>query len=110
MNWWLVWIVVFLIVIFGISIISSRKIKTSDDFLMANFSLGFFPITGTVIATVTGSAALIGGAGKGFEIGISYFITSISFVSFTILFVAILTPTIRKLKLYTIPDLFIKRF
>lgn len=110
MNWWLIWIIVFLVVILGISIISSRKIKTADDYLMANFSLGFFPITGTVIATVTGSAALIGAAGKGFEIGISYFITAISFVSFTILFVAILTPTIRKLKLYTIPDLFVKRF
>lgn len=110
MNWWLIWIFIFLILIFGVSIISSRKIKTSDDYIMANFSLGFFPITGTVIATVTGSAALIGAAGKGFEMGISYIITTLSFVSFTIAFVAILGPTIRKLKLYTIPDLFLKRF
>jgi len=110
MNWWMVWIIVFLIVIFAVSIISSRKIETSDDYIMANFSLGFFPITGTVVATVTGSAVIIGAAGKGFEIGISYFITAISFTLFTIAFVAILGPTIRKLKLYTIPDLFVRRF
>ena len=77
---------------------------------MANFSLGFFPITGTVIATVLSSAALIGVSGKGFEIGISYLITTMSFVSFTIVFVSILGPTIRKLKLYTIPVLFFRRF
>src|SRR5699024_9993703 len=110
MNWWIIWIVIFLIVIFGVSVISSRKIETSDDYVMANFSLGFFPITGTVIATVSGSAALIGVSGKGFEIGISYLITTMSFVSFTIVFVSILGPTIRKLKLYTIPDLFVRRF
>lgn len=110
MNWWIVWIIFFLIVIFAVSIVSSRKIKTSDDFIMADFTLGFFPITGTVIATVTGSAAIIGASGKGFEMGISYIITALSFTTFTILFTIILGPTIRKLRLYTIPDLFVKRF
>src|SRR5690625_5230543 len=110
MNWWLVWIIVFLILIFTVAFISSRKIKTSDDYVMANFSLGFFPIAGTVIATVTGSAALIGAAAQGFEIGVSYMITTFSWVLFSLVFVAILGPTIRKLKLYTIPDLFVRRF
>lgn len=110
MNLWIIWIGLFLIGILVVGLLFSTKIKTADDFVMANFSLGFFPICGSVIATVTGSAALIGGAGKGFEIGISYFITVISYVLFTIVFVAILGPTIRKLKLYTIPDLFVKRF
>lgn len=110
MNWWLFWIIAFLVLIFTVSIIYSRKIKTADDYVMANFSLGFFPICGSVIATVTGSAALIGGAGKGFDMGIAYFITVISYVLFTILAVTIIGPTIRKLKLYTIPDLFVRRF
>jgi SSS family solute:Na+ symporter len=110
MNLWVIWIGAFLLGILIVGFLFSTKIKTADDFVMANFSLGFFPICGSVIATVTGAAALIGGAGKGFEIGISYFITVISFVSFTIVFVAILGPTIRRLKLYTIPDLFVRRF
>jgi len=110
MNWWIIWIIIFLVVIFGVSVISSRKIETSDDYVMANFSLGFFPIAGTVIATVAGSAALIGAAGKGYEIGTSYLTTVMSQVMFTIVFVIIVGPAIRKLKLYTIPDLFVRRF
>lgn len=110
MNWWLVWIIAFLVGIFVVALVSSRRIKTADDYVMANFSLGFFPICGTVIATVTGSAALIGSAGKGFEMGVPYIITTISFVFFTIVATIILGPTIRKLKLYTIPDLFMRRF
>ncbi|TMN21725.1 sodium:solute symporter family protein [Lentibacillus cibarius] len=110
MNWWLVWIIAFLVVLFSISITASRKIKTADDYVMANFSLGFFPICGSVIATVTGSAALIGGAGKGFHMGISYITTMISFTLFTIVAVTILGVTIRKLKLYTVPELFMRRF
>lgn len=110
MNWYLVWIIAFLVLLFAVSIISSRKIKTADDYIMADFSLGFFPICGSVIATVTGSAALIGGAGKGFHMGISYFITAISFTLFTVVTVAVLGPVIRRLKLYTVPELFSRRF
>src|SRR5699024_10618470 len=110
LNWWLIWIIVFLVVLFGVSFLSSRKIETADDYVMADFSLGFFPITGTIIATVSGSAALIGAAGKGFEIGISFFITSLGISIFSLALVFIIGPTIRKLKLYTITGLFIRRF
>lgn len=110
MNWYLVWIVGFLILLFGVSVRSSRKVKTADNYVMADFKLGFFPICGSIIATVTGSAALIGGAGKGFEMGISYFITAISFVSFTVAAMLVLGPVIRRLRLYTVPELFARRF
>src|SRR5699024_4152846 len=68
------------------------------------------PIAGTVIAKEAGSAALIGAAGKAYEIGASYLTTVMSQVMFTIVFVIIVGPAIRKLKLYTIPDLFVRRF
>jgi len=92
LNWWLIWIVLFLAVLLSISFFSSKKIETADDYVMADFSLGFFPITGTVIATVSGSAALIGAAGKGFEIGISFFITSIGISIFSLALVFIMGP------------------
>lgn len=110
MNWYLVWIVGFLLLLFAVSVKSARTVKTADDYAMADFSLGFFPICGSVIATVTGSAALIGSAGKGFEIGVSYFITAISFTLFTVVAVLVLGPTIRRLRLYTVPELFARRF
>ncbi len=109
-NWYLVWIIAFLLLLLGISVWSSKKVHTADDYVMADFSLGFFPICGSVIATVTGSAALIGGAGKGFEMGISYFITGIGFVSFTIVSMLVMGPAIRRLRLYTVPELFTRRF
>lgn len=109
-NWYLVWIVGFLLLLFAVSVKSAKSVKTADNYAMADFSLGFFPICGSIIATVTGSAALIGGAGKGFELGISYFITVISFVSFTVVGMLVLGPVIRKLRLYTVPELFSRRF
>ncbi|MGO1523721.1 MAG: sodium:solute symporter family protein [Nesterenkonia sp.] len=110
MNWYLVWIIAFLLLLLVISIIASVKVKTSDSYMMGDFRLGFFPICGSVIATVTGSAALIGAAAQGFGLGISYLITVISFVGFTIISMLIIGPTIRKLKLYTVPELFTRRF
>jgi SSS family solute:Na+ symporter len=109
-NWYLVWITGFLALLFVVSVKSSQTVKTADDYTMADFKLGFFPICGSIIATVTGSAVLIGGAGKGFEMGISYFVTVISFTLFTIVTVLLLGPVIRSLKLYTVPELFARRF
>lgn len=110
MNWHLVWIIGFLVLLFIVSIASLRKVKSADGYLMGDFKMGFFPICGSVIATVTGSAALIGGAAQGFNLGISYAITVISFVLFTIAGMLLIGPIIRKLKLYTVPDLFSRRF
>ncbi|WP_404458836.1 sodium:solute symporter [Oceanobacillus kapialis] len=110
MNWYLVWIIGFLVTILGVGVYYSRKIKTADDYTMANFSLGFFPICGSIIATSLGSAAVIGSAGKGFEIGISWFLTKLPVAGFSILLALLLGSTIRKLKLYTLPDLFVRRF
>lgn len=110
LNWYIVWILFFLIVILGIGLYYSKKIKTADDFTMANFSLGFFPIAGSIIATSMGSAAVIGASGKGFEIGLSWFLTGLPTLFFSVLLAILLGSTIRKLKLYTIPDLFVRRF
>ncbi|MCP2183016.1 sodium:solute symporter family protein [Prauserella alba] len=109
MNWYLVWIVGFLILLFAVSVKSAKTVKTAADYAMADFKLGFFPICGSIIATVTGSAALIGGAGKGFEMGISYLVTA-SYVLFTVVGMLVLGPVIRKLRLYTVPELFARRF
>ncbi|MBC5635684.1 sodium:solute symporter family protein [Ornithinibacillus sp. BX22] len=110
MNWYLFWVITFIVLITAVGIYYSRKIKTADDYTMANFSLGFFPICGSIIATSLGSAAVIGSAGKGFEIGMGWFLTNFPVALFSILLVFVLGSTIRKLKLYTLPDLFVRRY
>ena len=101
MNWYLVWVIGFLLLLLVISVVATTRVKSADGYVMADFRLGFFPICGSVIATVTGSAALIGGAGKGFEMGLSYNITGVAYASFTIAAVLLLGPVIRRLRLYT---------
>lgn len=110
MNWYLVWIIGFLLLLLVVSIVSARKATTADGYAMADFRLGFFPICGSIIATVTGSAALIGGAGKGFEMGIPYLVTVISYTGFTVVAMLLLGPVIRRLRLFTVPELFARRF
>lgn len=110
MNWYIIWLVGFLIAILAVGIYYSKKIETADDYTMANFSLGFFPIAGSIIATSLGSAAIIGASGKGFEIGFSWFLTGLPTVLFSVFLAVVLGATIRKLKLYTLPELFVRRF
>lgn len=110
MNWWIVWLVVFIAGILALGIYYGTKIKSSDDFVMANFSLGFFPICGSIIATALGASAIIGASGKGFTMGMSWFTANLPYVIFSIFLAVVLGSTIRKLKLYTVPDLFVRRF
>lgn len=110
MNWWIVWLVVFIAGILALGVYYGTKIKSSDDFVMANFSLGFFPICGSIIATALGASAIIGASGKGFTMGMSWFTANLPYVIFSIFLAVVLGSTIRKLKLYTVPDLFVRRF
>jgi SSS family solute:Na+ symporter len=109
MIWYIVWLVAFLVGIIGLGLYHSRKIKTADEYVMANFSLGYFAICGSIIATALGASAVLGSSGKGFTIG-SAWIFSKTFVPVSILLAIVLGATIRKLKLYTVPDLFVRRF
>lgn len=109
MFWYIVWLVVFLAGILALGVFYSKKVETADQYVMADFSLGPFAIIGSIVATVLGSAAIIGSSGKGFDLGAAW-IFSKTFVPVSILLAVVLGTTIRKLKLYTIPDLFVRRF
>ena len=52
-------IITYLIVLLIIGIFSSKKIKNSKDFFLANRSLKTFPLTATLTATVVGGSATI---------------------------------------------------
>ncbi|WP_227937696.1 sodium:solute symporter family protein [Alkalihalobacillus deserti] len=110
MVWFLIWIIVFLLFIVGVGLYHSRKIKSANDYIMADFSLGFFPICGSIVATTLGAAAVIGSSGMGFTTGMTWFTATSPVFIISILLAVILGTTIRKLKLYTIPDLFVRRF
>lgn len=110
MNWWIVWFVAYIIGIYAVGIYYARKIDSADKYIMADFSLGFFPIAGSIVATTIGAATVIGATGKGFTYGMSWGIVTSPVMIFSLLLVAVLGITIRKLKLYTIPDLLVRRY
>ncbi len=110
MFWWWAWLIVFIVAIYTMGIIHSRKIKTAEEYVMADFSLGFFPVCGSIIATSAGAAAIIGSSGKGYQIGIAWGVCLSPANIYSIILVLILGATIRKMRLHTLPELFMRRF
>jgi SSS family solute:Na+ symporter len=87
------------------------KIETGDEYLIANWNVGFWQTLGTTVATWTGAVTLIGYVGMGFESGLNgFFSWALPGCVLTILFVSLFGRMLRRLRLYTTPDLFALRF
>lgn len=87
------------------------KIETADDYLIAGRRVGFWQILGTSVATWSGSAVFIGFVGMGFSTGLSgFFYWVLPGCVLTIAFAQLVGRMLRRLRLYTIPDLFALRF
>lgn len=111
MAWYLVYIIVYFAAMFAIGIRYFFKVKNADDYLIAGWNMGFWPIVGTIISTFCGAAVFIGWVGMGYNVGISGFV-KFGFVSilFSIIFVLVFGGVLRRQKLYTMADLFSERF
>jgi len=94
----------------GVGYYFSKKVNDADDYVLAGSTLGFFPICGTIMATASGSFAIIATSGRGFSTGLSFLTWNVGYVLFGVLAAVLLASAIRALKLYTIPELFKKRF
>lgn len=111
MGWYLFWIALFVVVMYAIGVYHYRHVTGADEYLIAGWNVGFWPIVGTFVATWTGSAAFIGAVGLGYTFGISGFTRfALPAVLVSILLCLIFAPLIRRTKLYTLPDLFDERF
>ncbi|MEL7568759.1 MAG: hypothetical protein AAGU27_28365, partial [Dehalobacterium sp.] len=73
MAWYTVYIVLYFILLFGVGLYYFFKIKTVDEYLIAGWNMGFWPIVGTIISTWCGAAVFIGWVGMGFVVGLSGF-------------------------------------
>ena len=88
----------------GIGIYPSRKIRTSSDYLVAGNSGGVWQITGSLLATILGSSAILGSSDLAFSQGwaAAWLLLSAAFGLLLLVFVA---PLIKQQGKYTLPQL-----
>lgn len=102
-------IVVYFIILIGVGFYMGRKIKTSEDYMVAGRSLGFPVLLGTLIGSAIGAAATFGKAGKAYEVGYAILIASVAYM-LGYLALCFLAPKLQKAKLDTIPAALEQRY
>ncbi|MCA1010713.1 sodium:solute symporter family protein [Halobacillus halophilus] len=111
MVWYLSYMVVYFLFMFSLGIYYFLKVKSSQDYLIAGWNMGFWSIVGTIVSTFCGAAVFIGWVGMGFTVGLSgFFQFALPAVVFSILLIIVFAKPLRRQKLYTIADLFSERF
>ena len=101
----LVIIVIYLLGVTIVGIISQRQAKNADDFFVAGRKGSTLFITGSLLATIIGGSATVGMAGLGFSRGLTgawwLLVGSIGLIFLGVFFAR----KVRKLALYTLPEL-----
>ena len=103
MSRYLILLSYFLLMI-GIGIHSSRKIRSSGDYLVAGNRGNVWQITGSLLATILGSTAILGSCDLAFTQGwaAAWLLLSAAFGLLMLLFVA---PLVKRQGKYTLPQL-----
>ncbi|KAB7707350.1 sodium:solute symporter family protein [Bacillus aerolatus] len=111
MSWYVSYIVIYFIFMFAMGVYYFFKIKTYDEYLIGGWSVGYWPIVGTIVSTWCGAAVFIGWVGMGFAVGLSgFFKFALPGIAFSILLIFVFAAPLRRQKLYTLADLFSERF
>lgn len=98
-------LVIYLLLITTIGFYSSRKIKNPESFFLANRSLGFFPITATITATVIGGSATIATGALVYSSGLPGLWLDIGGAIGLIILGFTLAKLVRRTGLFTLPEI-----
>ncbi|MFD1020223.1 sodium:solute symporter family protein [Thalassobacillus hwangdonensis] len=111
MAWYLSYIIIYFTFMFALGVFYFLRVKSSKDYLIAGWNMGFWSIVGTIISTFCGAAVFIGWLGMGFTVGLSgFFQFALPAVFFSILLIVVFAKPLRRQKLFTLADLFSERF
>lgn len=102
-------IFIYLILLIGIGIYKSQKVKSQSDFAVAGRSLTPWVLVGTMLATWIGTGSILGNAGKTYETGIAALILPIGGVLGIIVLTKIAGKA-RNFEKFTIPEIIGDRF
>ncbi len=97
-------LILYVLGMIGIGIYSSRKIRNSSDYLVAGNTGGIWQITGSLLATILGSSAILGSSDLAFSQGwaAAWLLLSAAFGLILLVFVA---PLVKRQGKYTLPQL-----
>lgn len=98
---------IYMLAMLFVGIITSKKIKTLGDFLVADRQLNFFLATATMFATWFGSESVMGTAGMVYRAGLKSVIADPFGASFVLILAGLFyAVAFRKLQVYTVVDIF----
>jgi SSS family solute:Na+ symporter/sodium/proline symporter len=102
-------VVVYILLLMGIGVYKSRKVKTQDDFMVAGRKTSTIFLVGTLVSTWIGSGSLFGGAGLAFRMGLSQlWMSAGAWIAIVIIY--FLAHRVRRICQYTVPDILEKRY
>lgn len=111
--WDLVVVGVYLIVMVLVGVVSSKKIKSSNDYYLAGRSFGPMVLMATVCATIIGGSGLMGRAGVAYSSGFKAVMTAIPYLLGMFIFSGIsgrISDIGMQYNIASIPELFERRF
>ncbi|UCF20237.1 MAG: sodium:solute symporter family protein [Gemmatimonadota bacterium] len=109
MNLLVAVVLLYPILLIGISVWRSRAVKSHEDFMVAGRSVPVILLVGTLVCTWIGSGSLFGGAGLAYRTGIAEL--WFSFGAWMGLIVAFfIAGRVRRIAQYTVPDLLEQRY
>lgn len=106
----LVILAAYMAVILGVGLYASRKVKGSEDFLLAGRSMGLLVLVGTLCATQLGGGNIIGTSTNGYNQGLSGMTFGVSTGIAMLVLGLLMAKPMRKMGLCTISDFVYERY
>ena len=100
---------IYLLALIGVGFWKARKVKDSEDFMVAGRTLPWWVLVGTLLATWIGNGSLFGGAGLGYRNGLSGLWSSCG-AWLGILLVFFIAKRVRNLGKVTVPEILEARY
>ena len=102
-------ITIYVLLLLGVALNKSRKVKTQDDFMVAGRNVPVLLLVGTLVCTWIGSGSLFGGAGLAFRTGFSaLWLSAGAWVGIAVVY--FLAHRVRRIAEYTVPDILEKQY
>jgi SSS family solute:Na+ symporter/sodium/proline symporter len=109
MNLLLMVVILYPLLLIGVSVWRSRSVKNHEDFMVAGRGVPVVLLVGTLVCTWIGSGSLFGGAGLAYRTGIAeLWFSSGGWLGLVVAF--FLAARVRRIAEYTVPDLLEKRY